>query len=417
MPKHAVAITGIGTLTPAGRGTEALWKHLSSGRIASLPIDPQKYFDPSGYACQTAGQVPSFEEPRVLTRTIMAQTGRCSQMALVAVLDALDMARLPLDFRTKNSPVAPERVALAVSTIGAGWAFLEQQMDQLWRQGVKAMDRYGLTAGFLAGPQGHISILFGIEGRARTFVSERVSGAHALIEGARTIERGEAEIAIAGGAEAPLTALAWSAYHAAKGSHPTSLDEMHPYLSSLAQQADKLISEGSTFLVLEEAEHARRRGVPILAEIHGWNRGTDPLPLDGSSKQPGKGVMRGIRQSLAMADIQLPAIDALWSACPACTEEEEAEKAAIDSLFTRPLPIVASGTALGHLQGAATATDVAIATLAFERQAVPFTRQTEALPSDDNSLTAEETPELRHALVLASGLGGMHANLVISKAT
>ena len=115
MTKRVVAITGIGTLTPAGRGTEALWTCISSGHTCLGPIDPQKYFDPSRYACRVAGQVPSFSEPAVLTESIMAQTDRCSQLALVAVLDALKAARLPMDFRSEGSPVAPERVSLTVA--------------------------------------------------------------------------------------------------------------------------------------------------------------------------------------------------------------------------------------------------------------------------------------------------------------
>src|SRR5215469_16953607 len=165
MTKRVVAITGIGTLTPAGRGAEALWSSMFSGDTCLGPIDPQKYFDPSKYACQIAGQVPPFSEPRVLTEAMMAQTDRCSQMALVAVLDALDMAKLPTDFRCEDSPVAPERVSLAVATIAAGWTYVEREMRNLWTRGISAMDRYALTAGFPAGPQGHISILFGVEGR------------------------------------------------------------------------------------------------------------------------------------------------------------------------------------------------------------------------------------------------------------
>ncbi len=318
MTKRAVAITGIGTLTPAGRGAETLWTCVSSGHICPGPIDPQKYFDPSRYICQVAGQVPSFSEPRVLTEALMAQTDRCSQMALIAVLDALEMAKLPMDFRSEGSPVAPERVSLTVATIAAGWAYLEREMHNLWTKGMDAMGRYSLTAGFLAGPQGHISILFGIEGRARTFVSERISGAHALIEGAKAIQRGDAEIVIAGGTEAPLTPLAWAAYNTSNMLQPTSQpgNVSTASRSFVRQHTGMFIGEGSTFLVLEEREHALRRGVPILAEVRGWSRGTSPYPLDGARKQPEKGLMQVIHASLVQADIQSTAVDAIFPAGP-----------------------------------------------------------------------------------------------------
>ncbi len=416
MTKRVVAITGIGTLTPAGRGTEALWTCISSGHTCLGPIDPQKYFDPSRYACQVAGQVPSFSEPRVLTESMMAQTDRCSQLALIAVLDALEVARLPMDFRSEGSPVAPERVSLTVATIGAGWTYVEREMRNLWTKGVGAMDRYGLTAGFPAGPQGHISILFGIEGRTRTFVSERASGAHALIEGAKAIQRSDAEIVIAGGTEAPLTPLAWAAYHASNMLQPTSQlgDPVHSYRSFVRQHTGMLIGEGSTFLVLEEREHARRRGVPILAEVRGWSRGTDPYPLEGSRKQPGRGLTQAIHASLVQADIQPTAVDVIFPGGPALAEEDVAEEAAIRSMFDRHLPIVIPKTVLGHLQGAATATDVAIAALALDRQMIPPT-QDALLRSDLNSISEWADLPIRHELILSGGLGGMHASLLVSK--
>jgi 3-oxoacyl-(acyl-carrier-protein) synthase len=274
-------------------------------------------------------------------------------------------------------------------------------MRNLWTKGVKAMDRYGLTAGFPAGPQGHISIFFGVEGRTRTFISERASGAHALIEAAKAIQNEAADIAIVGGTEAPLTPLVWAAYHSSNLLPAASEVE-----DTVHQRTGMLIGEGSTFLVLEEREHALRRGVPILAEISGWSRGTDPYPLEGPGKQPGRGLKQIIRTSLEQADIQPGDVDVIFPAGPALAQEDLAEEAAIRSTFERSLPIAMPKTALGHLQGAATATDVAIATLALDGQIMPPTQ--EASSRSDRPIS--------HALVLAGGSGGMHASLIVSKA-
>jgi 3-oxoacyl-(acyl-carrier-protein) synthase len=407
MTKRVVAITGIGTLTPAGRGTKALWDSITSGDTCLHPIDPQKYFDPSNYSCQIAGQVPAFNEPRVLTKAMLAQTDRCSQMALVAVLDALEWARLPTDFRKEDSPIASERVCLSLSTIAAGWTYIEHEMHNLWTKGVNSMERYGLTAGFPAGPQGHISILFGIEGRIRTFVSERVSGAHAIIEGAKAIQRGDADVAIAGGTEAPLSPLAWAAYQTSHMLQPTSQPN-----DSVSTHTGMLISEGSTFLVLEEREHALRRGVPILAEISGWSRGTDPFPLDGSRAEHGKGLTQALQSTLAYAKIDCNAVDMIFPAGPSLTEENIAEESAIKNVFNQ-IPIIATPKiVIGHLLGAAVVTDVAIATLAINSQMIPL-HQNGLSHSNINSI--RKRSNLQHALILASGLGGMYACLIISK--
>lgn len=416
MSQRGVAITGIGTLTPAGRGIDALWASISSDHSCLAPIDPETYFDPSGFACQIAGHVPAFSEPRVLTEAMLEQTDRCSQLALVAVLDALDMAKLPSDFRAANSPVSPERVSLTVASIAAGWTYAEREMHMLWTQGIEALNRYGMTASFPAGPQGHIGIFFGVQGRMRTFVSERASGAHALIEGAKAIQRGDAEIVIAGGTEAPLTPLVWAAYHSAHMLQPTTLGEnaaQSTYLSA-HRHSRMLMGEGSTFLILEERKHAQQRGVPILAEIRGWRRGTDPSPLDGASKPSAMRRIRAIRACLAQADIHPEAVDLLLPAGPALPEEDSAEEAAVKKIFDRPLPRIMPKTILGHLQGAATATDVAIAALACDRQMLPSTNDVRS-SSEKASIGKRATFPLHHALICASGLGGMHGNLLISK--
>ncbi len=392
---NIVAITGIGTLTPAGRGIAALWEGISSHDTYLKPIDPQRYFDPTNYTCQVAGQVPSFSDPH-LTDAIIAQTDRCSQMAFVAVVDALKMAQLPLDFRAENLPISAKRVALAISTIAAGWTYTEREMNHLWTQGLGAMNRYGLTAGFPAGPQGHISIPFGVEGRTRTFVSERASGAQALIEGAKAILNGDAEIAIAGGTDAPITPLVWSAYDPML--QPTNqLDDQVP-----TKQTGMLIGEGSTFLLLEEREHARRRGVPILAEIHGWGKRTDPNPLEGSL---GREMKSAIRISLNKAGIQPGDIGVIFPGGPALPAEDAAESAAIHDTFERPLPLILPKSKIGHLLGAATPTDVAIAALALNQQ---------ALPSQD--IPYSDLP-IGYALILSTGLGGMYASLILSKSS
>jgi 3-oxoacyl-(acyl-carrier-protein) synthase len=410
---NRIVITGIGTLTPAGRGIEALWAGISTGDTFLSQIDPENYFDPSPYACQVAGQVSAFSEPRVLTPGMLAQTDRCSQLALVAVLDALDMAQLPIDFRSEGSPVSAERVSLTIATIGAGWTYVEREMRNLWTQGVGAMDRFGLTAGFPAGPQGHVSIFFGVEGRTRTFVSERTSGAQALIEGAKTIQRGDAEVAIVGGTEAPLTSLTWAAYHSSHMLQPVSQvkDLVHTGQPFVGEHTGMLVGEGSTFLILEEREHALHRGIPILAEIRGWNRGTDSSTFEGSSTQPGRGLARGIRSSLVQADILPSGVDVLFPAGSTLKDEEEAEEAALSSVFEQSPMTASSKAILGNLLSAEIATEVAIATLMLDRQTVPLPNV-----SPDQTSGEHSKRSLQHALVLSSGLGGTYASLLVSKA-
>jgi 3-oxoacyl-(acyl-carrier-protein) synthase len=416
---NRIVITGIGTITPAGRGLDALWRHVQSGQSCLEPIDSEVYFDASAYACQVAGQVHTLHEPRVLTERMLAQTDRYSQLALVAVLDALETAQLPRGFLPV---VQPERVSLVVGTAMAGLATIEKEMRTFWTQGKQGVDRYSETAGFPPSAQGHISIHFGVKGRSRTFVSERASGAHALIEGAKMIQRGLADVVIAGGAEAPITSIVWSAYQSSGMVARTSeLEPAYTYRPFDSEHMGMIVGEGSTFLVLEEREHAEQRGVPILAEVCGWGMGTDPTPLHISQKavqSPGQTFVRIISTSLDQAHIRSVDIDAIFAHGAALPQEDATERAAMTTVFgDYRVPVTIPKLGFGHLQGAAAATDVAIAVQSLLHHTIPPTpsaQYLEAVSGLDLVYTPVCTRELRQSMVLSGGLGGMQACLVVS---
>jgi len=420
MKRRTVVITGIGTVTPAGRGASALWLHAFSGTSCVRPIDPQKYFDASKYDCQVAGQVPCFDEPRVLTKRILAQTDRCTQIALVAALDALDAAKLPIGFLPV---ILPERVSIVVGTVTGGLTFVENDMRNFWTKGKQGTHLYLATASFPASAQGYISICFGVKGRARTFVSERASGAHALIEGANNIQRGQADIVIAGGTEAPITPMVWSAYqsgHMLQRTH--TMEPAHTYRPFDHKHTGMIIGEGSTFVIFEEREHALRRGVPILAEVRGWSMGTDPTPLTPSEvpkEQPGRWLAKTINASLMQANIQSDDIDVIFPHGSAIAEEDEAELSAITTVFGHDrIPVSIPKVGFGHLQGAAVSTDMAIAVQSLLNQTIPPTPHAELLEVDSGLNlvhTHAQTTEIKHSLILSGGLAGMHACLVVSQ--
>jgi 3-oxoacyl-(acyl-carrier-protein) synthase len=415
-----IVITGIGTITPAGRGLDTLWRHVQSGRSCLEPIESALYFDASAYACQVAGQVHNLHEPRVLTERMLAQTDRYSQLALVAVLDALEAARLPQGFLPV---VQPERVSLLVGTAMAGLTTIEKEMRTFWTQGKQSVNRYWETASFPPSAQGHISIHFGIRGRSRTFVSERASGAHALIEGAKMIQRGLADVVIAGGAEAPITSIAWSAYQSNATLVRTSrMEPAHMYRPFDHEHIGMIVGEGSTFLILEERNHAEQRDAPILAEVCGWGMGTDPTslhPLQKTTQDSGQTFARIITASLDQAHIQPANIDILFAHGAALPQEDATERAAITTVFGHNgVPVTIPKVGFGHLQGAAAATDVAIAVQSLLHRTIPPTPSIgypEAASGLDLVHTQARTGELKQSMILSGGLGGMQACLVVSQ--
>ncbi|MBE3557699.1 MAG: beta-ketoacyl-[acyl-carrier-protein] synthase family protein, partial [Ktedonobacteraceae bacterium] len=198
-----VVISGIGSITPAGTGLETLWGRALSGQACTQRIDR---FDASRYLCQVAGQANDFDAQRALSPRLVKRTDRFTHLAMATVQQALADARITIG---RAEGIHPERVGVTVGNVLGGWEFAERELRELWRDGEREVSPYQATAWFPAAPQGTICIALGIKGPARTFISDRASGAYALIQGAELIRRGQADVVIAGGTEAPLSPYAW----------------------------------------------------------------------------------------------------------------------------------------------------------------------------------------------------------------
>lgn len=407
-----VVITGIGTVTSAGRRIDSLWEHVCSGHSCLRPIDPE-VFDASIYACQIAGQVRALEEPSLLTKRLKRRTDRSTHLALVAVLDALASARLPVGFLPD---VQPERVALMVGTVMGGLSYIENEMHAFWTQGTPAVSPHSETAGFPTGTQGYVSICFGVKGRAFTSVSERVSGAHALIEGAKTIQRGQADIVIAGGTDAPLTPIVWSAYHSSNLlTQAHSEDVSTAYRPFDRNSTGMVIGEGATFLVFEEYSHAMQRGATILGELSGWSMGTY------ANDHQERGLARLIATCIQHAGISINDIKRVFAHGSGVPEEDAAEAQGLALAFgnvAKDLWITVPKVIFGHVLGAAAPADLAIALQAL---AYPFIPPAPTLkqPLFDLNFAMGSSPvsvAVTPSLILSAGLGGMYACLLVSPA-
>ncbi|MBV8539482.1 MAG: ketosynthase chain-length factor [Pseudonocardiales bacterium] len=410
-----VAVTGIGAATPAGIGLDALWTSVERTRACITGIDR---FDASGYACPAAGQV-GFTAAEHLPARFIKRTDRFTHLAVFTARQALADAgvRVGVD-------VAPERAGVMVGNVLGGWEFAERELRKLWTEGMRAVSPYQATAWFPAAPQGNICIDLGIKGPARTFVADRASGAYAILRGAETLLRGQADVVLAGGVEAPLSPYGWLCLEtsglmakARAGQQPGAL-----YRPFDAGHSGTVFGEGGLFLVLERRESARRRGVEIYGEIAGWGVSTDGYMPYYTVEPTGRVLARAMRAAVTRSGVAPREVGAVFAHGSGIPVEDVTEGYAIREVFgdaADHLPVTAPKAGFGHLLGAAAPVDVALALWAMRLGLVPATVNLErSAPGLDLDLVQGGPRRIgrwEHSLVVCRGLGGVNACLMVRR--
>jgi 3-oxoacyl-(acyl-carrier-protein) synthase len=410
-----VVVTGIGAVTPAGVGMSALWESAESAKSCISAISR---FDASRYACPVAGQAPFRSEDHLALR-FAKRTDRFTHMAVVAVRQALADAAI-----TVGGDVAPERVAVMVGNILGGWEFAERELRKLWVEGARAVSPYQATAWFPAAPQGNISIDQGIKGPARTFIADRASGAYAVVHGAAAIARGQADVVIAGGTEAPLSPYGWLCLETsglvAKAKSDVPDDAM--YRPFDAGHAGSVFGEGSVFLILEREETARRRGAEIYGEIAGWGLTTDGYMPYYTVEPSGQVLARAMKTAVGMSGITPADVGAVFAHGSAIPVEDVTEAYAIQEALgdaAERVPVTVPKATYGHLLGAAAPADIALSLWAMRAGKIPPTANLERLAPglrmDVVRGMSRNTGTWEHTMVISRGLGGVNACVLVRR--
>jgi 3-oxoacyl-(acyl-carrier-protein) synthase len=318
--------------------------------------------------------------------------------------------------------VHPDRVGVMVGNVLGGWEFAERELRDLWASGIKEVSPYQATAWFPAAPQGNISIRLGIKGRARTFVCDRASGAYAIIHAAETIVRGQADVVIAGGTEQPLSPYAWLCCQTGGFLTPAgNADPPAAYRPFDRAHGGTVIGEGSVFLVLESEDHARARGAEILGRLSGWAQNTDGYMPYYTSEPHGKTMSLAIKRSMQRAAINVDDLGSVIADGSAVPREDAAEVLALKAALgdsARRIPITTAKAAYGHLMGSAASADVAVALQMIRHGIVPPVANLDnPAPGFDLDFVRADPREanLAHVMIVARGLGGVNACLVISR--
>ncbi len=427
-----VVVTGIGAITPVGKTRSETWQALVAGKSG---IGPITRFDASGCTAQIAGEVRDFNptaplsaplHPRgpagepLLTAVSLKEAkklGRFSHLGLVAGIEAYADSGL----ESVRGSVAPERIGV---NIGVGLGGLPEivAMHETWQQGgFRKISPFFILQTAPNILSGQLAILLDCRGPNMSTASACATSGHSLGESLRAIQRGEADIMFAGGAEAVITPIAVGAFAQMRA---LSTRNDAPHRASRPYDADRdgfVMGEGAVVLVLEEREHARKRGARIYAELAGYGATSDAHHLSSLAPQA-EGSRRAM--ALALADAGIAAetvgyVSAHATSTPGGDAEEAAAIAAVFGAAGKGLHISAVKSMTGHLLGAAGALGAMAATLAIAEGVVPPTINLENLDPACAALGLDFTPnqavrkQVNAALSNSFGFGGTNASLVI----
>jgi len=409
--KIRVVITGMGAVTPLGNDIRALWKALAQGRSGIGQITK---FDASQFPSRIAGEVRKFDPRDFMSAKEAHRTDPVIQYALAATLMAMEDAHLTVTSSTAL------RTGILVGSGRGGVATNEKNMAAFLAKGHRAVSPYYTPMTLVNMASGYVAMKLGARGPCLDVSTACATGTHAIGEAMKIIQRGDADVMIAGGAEAALTPLMLAGFCQAKA---LSLRNSAPEKASRPFDRERdgfVLAEGAGVLVLEELGHAEKRGAQIRAELAGYGLSSDayhytrPDPL-------GEGAARAMALALSDAGMRPEEIDYINAHGTSTRTNDRTETLAIKKAFgshARRLSISSSKSMLGHMLGAAGAVEAAITALALQEGVLPPTINYD-IPDPECDLdyvpNTARTHAIRTALSNSLGFGGANAALVLKR--
>jgi 3-oxoacyl-[acyl-carrier-protein] synthase II len=407
-----VVVTGIGLVTPVAVGTEETWQGLLAGRSGIAPIT---HFDHAAFATHFAGEVKNFDPTRWMTSREAKTTDPFIQYALAASALALE------DSGLKIEGAFAERVGCFVGAGLGGVTTIENACRTLAEKG----PRHGISPFFVPMiivnlAPGQISIRHGLKGPNLSQVSACSTGAHAIGDAFRAIQRGDADAMVCGGTEATVSPLGVGGFNSMRA---LSTRNEAPQQASRPFDADRdgfVVAEGSGILVIEELERAKARGAKIYAELKGYAANADAHHITAPAPE-GEGAQRCMKLAIKDAGIA-PAQVGYINAHGTSTKMNDAnETVAIKKVFgdhARKLMVSSTKSMTGHMLGAAGGVETAVCALAIARGVLPPTiNYTTPDPECDLDYVPNTAREVRvdHVITNSFGFGGTNACLVLSR--
>ena len=405
-----MVVTGMGLVCPLGNTVEEFWKRLIAGESG---IGPLTRFDAAAYDTRIAGEVRGFKPEDFMDRKDIRRTDLFVQYAVAASRQALNQASV-------REAVDPDRFGVIVGSGIGGISTFEDQHRTLLEKGPNRVSPFFIPMMISDMASGQVSILFGAKGPNYCTVSACSSGAHAVGEAFRIIQNSEADVMIAGGAEAPVTPVSFAGFCSMKAMSTRNDDPTRASRPFDSQRDGFVMGEGAGILILEELEHAKRRGAAILAEVVGYGATGDAHHMTAPAPE-GEGAARAMRAAISDSGLPLREFGYVNAHGTSTPLNDKFETQAIKSVFgdrAKKLPVSSTKSMTGHLLGAAGGLETIICVLALERHTLPPTINYQT-PDPDCDLdyvpNTARAVELQAALSNSLGFGGHNVTLALSR--
>ncbi|MFT8352259.1 beta-ketoacyl-ACP synthase II [Clostridium saccharoperbutylacetonicum] len=403
-----VVITGMGAVTALGVGADKLWGSIRSGKSGVSLIER---VDVSDMPTKVASEVKDFDPSDFIDKKEIKRMDRFSQFALVAAQLAMDQSQLNLD------KVNKERIGVIIGSGIGGIETLESQYEQLSEKGPRRVSPFlvPMMIGNMA--SGLVAIRFGAKGFNECTITACATSTNSIGDAFKVIQRNDADIMIAGGAEACITRLTLAGFCSSKAM-TTNPD---PKTASRPFDVDRdgfVLGEGSGVLILEELEHALSRGAEIIAELVGYGCTNDAYHIT-SPAEGGEGAARCMKLAIEDAKISPSEVGYINAHGTSTKANDKNETAAIKSVFGKysyELPISSTKSMTGHLLGASGAIEAIITASALRDRFIPPTinYKNKDAECDLNYVPNEGiNSEFTYALSNSFGFGGHNATLVL----
>ena len=410
MTKRRVVITGLGMISPLGVGNEPTWQGLLAGRSG---IDRITKFDTTNYACKIAGEVRGFAPEDWMEKKEVKKSDTFIHFAVAAARIAVDDAKL--DTAAEDG----DRFGVIIGSGIGGLPLIEEMHSKLLERGPSRISPFFIPGLIVNLASGQISIRFGCRGPSSAPATACATGAHAIGDAYKIIQREDADLMFAGGSEAVITPLAVGGFSAMRALSTRNDDPQHASRPWDLNRDGFVMGEGAGVLLLEERERAIRRGAKIYCEITGYGMSSDAYHISAPSEDGG-GMIRVMQRALKDAKLATTDIEYINAHGTSTPIGDKIETIAIKGVFgehAHKLAVSSTKSMTGHLLGAAGGLEGAISALAIKHGVMPPTMNYET-PDPECDLdyvpNKARQKKLRHVMSNSFGFGGTNATLIFS---
>ena len=411
--QRRVVVTGLGLVSAVGNTAPESWNNLLAGRSGIATIT---HFDTTAFPVTFAAEVKNFDPLQFVDKKEARKMARFIHLALAATDEAMRSSGLQV------TPANAERIGVFIGSGIGGFDIIEREHSNMLQGGPRKISPFFIPAAIINLAAGQVSIRYGAKGPNEATATACTTSAHSIGDAYRIIERGDADVMIAGGSEAAITPMGIGGFAAMRALSTRNGDPAHACRPFDRDRDGFVVGEGAGILILEDLHHAQARGAAILAEIVGYGMSADAYHIT-SMPEDGDGCLRAMKNALLSAKLEPHQIDYVNAHATSTPVGDVTESRAMQRLFgehatSHKLLISSTKSMTGHLLGGAGGLEAGITILALQSQTAPPTANLDHLDPECVLNYVPNKPQkapLRIALSNSFGFGGTNGSLIFRR--